>query len=297
MKPRIFGAFLIGGALVFGAYVLSDFGHSDPIIAAGDSALEVVAGAAPTRSYISTQDQNADGIPDWQEALRTTDPLILTELASSTFELPDTVTDQFAVEFFERYMRAKGYGPAGVSNDEIIETSVNNLTSLDPPAFLTLADITLSNEYTSDTIFAYGNSVGEILQKYTTDTNDTEAEVLLDIVRSGDRSRMTELEAMAANYQKVIADLQALPTPTIIGELHLDLINSLVAIHEDIEVFLQVYEDPMRTLLYAQRYESDVFGLVASLENIIVTIVNTGSYYPDQSHPGFFLMAFHPLPE
>ena len=163
---RIVGAFVIGTALVVGAYTVSNFGESKQHVAARgniDPDAGLVVGQAPIRPYIGTKDQNNDGVPDWQEALRNTEPIYLEEIETETYEIPDTVTDQFAVNFFESYVRAKGFGAFGGTQEDVIEKNLRELEVAAQDELIGPEAVDAVITPTPDNLRTYGNAIARIL--------------------------------------------------------------------------------------------------------------------------------------
>ena len=97
---RIISALVVGIFLVVGAFVISKKAdHSDT-----NGQLAVVQNQAE-RQYLSVDDKDNDGIPDWQNALLKTEEIVI---ASSTDWKPNTLTDKFSVAFFESIIQV-GY--------------------------------------------------------------------------------------------------------------------------------------------------------------------------------------------
>lgn len=259
-RKRIAGAFLIGSALVAGAFFISR-----------QSSAQVENGAvvaAPERTYIPASDSNADGVPNWRESLLTTETITLTDdTATSTYERPTTITGKFATNFLEDMLRARTYGQFGDSQEELVEGAVNELIEDSQDVLFTEEDITLIENEDEFILRSYGNHVAAIVLSQNTAT-DNEAIILQDALRYNDPERLKDLEPIAASYVYMVKQMLEAPVPQTYTKEHLDLLNAYNAIREDIHAMQKVYDDSLYTLVRMKRYPDDVLGLYNALSNL-----------------------------
>ena len=259
-RKRIAGAFLIGSALVAGAFLISR--NSSTYAPSGTLSV-----ASVERGYIPIEDSNQDGVPNWQEALQQTDPIILEELATSTYERPTTFTGKFALNFFENYLRSKMYGVFGDSQDEVIAESTQALIRETQDVLFVAEDLSVVQSSTPEILRAYGNEVAKIVLSQHTG-EDNEAIILQDSLRYEDKERLNDLDPIAASYVTIVKKMLELPVPQDYAKQHLDLLNAYNAIREDVSGMQKVYEDPMYTFVRMKRYPDDVLGMYNALTSL-----------------------------
>ena len=114
INQKILGSFLVGLAFVFGAYVYSNLGISKV-----SQPANVTGASAPARTAIAVTDADENGIEDWRDTFVTTEAFI--DTATTTYELPTTVTGQLSIQFLEGMLRAKQYGPLGKNKEAVVE--------------------------------------------------------------------------------------------------------------------------------------------------------------------------------
>ncbi len=85
----------------------------------------------------------------------------------------------------------------------------------------------------------------------------------------------------------------ATPVPGSLVKEHLDLINSLHAIHHDIHGMALAYADPAYSLLRLKRYEGDALGLKQSLENMYESLEPYANLFTTDD-PAVFFVNFNP---
>lgn len=271
MNPRIVGACIGGLALVVTAYYFSNLDQAVPL----DGSLAVVAGQAPDRTYIESKDSNQDGVPDWQEALRSTEPLIIDQ-ATTTFEVPDTITDQFAVEFFESFVRSKSAGPFGNSNEEIASNAVARLEAQTREEIFGPEDILEVTTSEQTNLQIYGNKIATIITTGYVQNTKNEAEITLDAIRSQDKTKLAALDEKIVAYQNFVDQMLNLTVPQGFLQSHLNLTNSFNAVLNDIRAMQSAFEDPLGALVRLQRYQEDVQALSISLDQLLNQLKEAG---------------------
>ncbi len=286
-QKRIGVAFLAGAVLVSGSLFLKQSVNAESKQAA------LLVTAAPERSFIDVVDRNNNGIPDWQEALQSTSPLMLPGEDENYEYAPSTLTEEFGVAFFENYVRSKGYGVFGVTEEELIERSSGLLADKATDELFTIAHITLGEDNQPAALKTYGNAVAVILNRYAAQ-GDSELVILGRAMRNNDPDELDRLQPLVDSYDGMVRDMLALRVPSqYVGE-HLDIINTFNALAIDIEAMRNAYEDPISALIRLKRYEEDAIGMSAALINLYDRLkleggVTFGPNEPAYSLTGWFL--------
>ena len=269
-QKRIAGAFLIGATLVAGAFFI----RQQSIGNAPEGTLQT---ATVGRTYIKPIDSNADGVPNWQEELLGDEAITLSS-ASSTYEAPTTVTGKFGIRFFENFIRSKMYGVLGDSNEELIEESTKTLIAQAGDELFTGSDISIFETTDPQILRGYGNQVAFILTSHPT-SGDSEAIILQDYMRYKKTERLHDIDPIADAYTTMVKNLLEIQVPAIYKKEHLNILNAVNAVREDIKSMQKVEEDPLYTLLRFKRYPDDVLGM----SNAITDLFNT-LYFRDGIH-------------
>lgn len=283
-QKRIAGAFLIGGILVAGAFAVASLQEKE----AQKNTQSAIT--AVERTHIEITDANKDGIPDWQEVLQKSDPIVIAE-ATSTYETPKTVTGKFAISFFEDFLRSKNYGAFGDSQEELIQEATEALAKEAIDELFTEKDIIIVDDSNSETLRAYGNRIASIAIGQHSGS-DGEAIILQDALRYNDPERLKDLEPIALSYINMIKQMLETPVPEAYAKQHLDLLNTYNAIRADIKGMQKLYDDPMYTFLRMKRYEDDVIGMSNALVNLFNALYLKGNIRWDENEPVSQLIEF-----
>ena len=290
LNPKIFGACIIGFALVAGAYVFANL--SGPTLTTQTAAVSTAANTSP-RTSIAVVDSDGNGLEDWRDEFVEPEPIILDPVTVEEYKEPDTLTGQLGVNFIESYLRSKTQGSYGRSQEELIDDTVNILTSETAHSIYDTPDITIMRTSEAADIAAYANTLALIIMNNNIVTDENELFVLSDILENENVERVNELDARSEAYKKMRDQTISIPVPQTLAKEHLDLINTYHAIHKDIEAMALTIDDPAFSLLRIKRYEDDASGLSFALTNIYKALVPYANLIkPDD--PAVLFVAFSP---
>ena len=279
MNPRIFGAIIFGLLLVGGSFTYTQFKR---VTTADAPANLVVAKSDSTgRNYISTGDTNDNGLPDWQEALRTTEPLQLDALATSSYEVPETITGQFALDFFQDFVQNKKFGEFGDTPDELIAQANSDLVrEAQSDILFTRSDIVIIPDTTAELARKYANTVADITIKHGI-PRETPNEVLIleRAVQQSNPEALKDLGVIVASYEGMIADMKVTPVPEGLVAEHLDLLNVYQMILTDVTAMQLAFEDPLYALLRLQRYQDDATKLFYAFTGVFEAAALAGAKF------------------
>ncbi len=261
-NQKILGAFVIGLALVAGAYIASTF--SFPAVAQPVSSKTI---QAPLRNAIAVTDEDQNGLEDWRDAFVTADPIVI-QAVSENYTGPETVTGKLGITFFEDIIRGQNYGPLGRTQEEIISATVNELSQDTNQTLYRTSDVSIMDDWTDEDIRNYGNAMGGILLRNNKSGLDSELVILNDIMTRNKTERIPELEVIASVYKAMRDEALLVPVPSSFLKAHLDLINTYEAIYRDVNAMTLGLADPAVALLRIKRYEEDALGLALALENM-----------------------------
>jgi hypothetical protein len=260
-QKRIFVAVIFGVVIVLGAYMI----RTQRTPTNTEAVVETIE-----RRYIKTIDGDQNGVPDWQDTLLEKDTLTI-DNASTTYEKPTTLTGRFGISFFEKMVRSKMYGAFGDTQEELITKSVDRLKSEVVDELLTEKDIKLFDNTDSAVLKNYANTVAAILLGGNTG-EENELLVLDDYMRYGDAEKLHTLGRIGDAYTQIIKNVLEVEVPRSYTKEHLDLLNAIGAVREDIRAMEKIETDALYTLLRTKRYEDDVLGMSNSIKNLFNTL-------------------------
>lgn len=257
-SPPILIACVLGSLLVVGAFWLrytSTPTHQSP---AGSVSIQ--------RDYIPVVDSDADGIPDWQAALLSGPPIIY-DASTTDYVLPDTLSAQFSVSFMREIMTAYENGLLNATQNELVNNALRRLEQAIAQDYYDMDVLTLTATYDQATVRAYGIAVADAIIRHTTGEAH-ELTIIADIISNDDQERLPELTPIISRYEALIADLLAIPVPTLMAREHIDLVNTLLIQKSNVAALQKYFEDPLYAYLHYQRMPSDLTTLEKAITGL-----------------------------
>lgn len=288
-NTRIVGAFIVGFALVAGAYTISSIKTPRTYPVAEQQA--TVGSAVTQRTAITVLDEDNNGIEDWRDEFVTTEPIFLDNTSAEDYELPTTLTGKLGINFMQDIIRAKQYGDFGRSEQEVIDDTIKALEIETSHELYDVLNIKIMREWTDDDIRNYANLIANAIVSNDVPGVRDELLILQDILNRKDESRFEELETLANVFKNTRDDTLAVPVPAFLVKEHLDLINTYHAVHTDIAAMQYSFEDPTYTLLRLKRYEEDSLGLYYALQNMYRALIPYAHLF-ESSDPAVLFVTF-----
>ncbi len=267
-RIKIVGAFVVGLAIVAGAYTVKTFGRSS---IPPPNNLSATVSEAPLRVLIDTKDSNNDGVEDWRDELVESSPVIIKQ-EGETYVAPETLTGQVSVAFFERILASEGYEGISKSKEQIVEETAEQMTRFATDKIIDIRDILVSNDSSSEAIRLYANAHADAIINNSVYDFENELVILRDVLNGQDPNGVENLKILAKVYLDTRDDILKLPVPPQLVKEHLDLINVYNALYYDIEAMSKSIEDPVLSFLRIKRYEEDTLGLGLALQNMYFAI-------------------------
>jgi hypothetical protein len=264
-NPKVVGAFVIGFALVAGAYTISNFGK--PTMT--QSATAIVADA-PARVTIAVTDNDDNGIEDWRDEFVSSESIVLNQ-ATTTYIPPTTLTGQLGINLIEGIVRSRSAGPFGLNDEEVIGQTVDALARENILYLYDVKDISVMKNWNENDIRNYANAMAGAIIRNEVPGIQGEVEILSDIVSKHKTERMNDLKILADVYKRTRDDSLNVPVPLLFVKQHLDLINTYSALYGDINSMTMTLEDPLVAMMGIKRYQDDALGLKLAMENMYVS--------------------------
>jgi hypothetical protein len=280
-QKRIITAILLSMAIIAGALILrGDTATTNTATVVNGEPILVTA--APKRTAIEINDSNNDGVPDWQEALQTTEPVAVSD-ETVPFLAPDTLTDKFALEFFEQMVRNENYGDFGKSPEEMVNNFSTTLTAQARDTLIERNDVIIGTNNTPETLAAYGEAAARIIINNDEDSDENEAVILERALRDSNAAELAKLDAKINVYQVILKETLQLTAPSSVATEHLLIVNAYQAILADIIAMRNAFDDPMMALLRMKRYQEDVSGLNKAITLLSTKLIKGGATWPKDS--------------
>ncbi len=289
---RIIGALVFAVVLVGGAYYLSR------AASARSMAGVVITTTDTDRTYAKTKDTDSDGMPDWQEELRGTNPLVPDAFSQSTstegsgapagdFDL-NTVTGRFSRDFFEKYLATAANGSmSDADKAKFINDAVNNASQSGQDALYARGDIFVSPSSDPQALHAYGNSIADSMTREEVPP-DNELFIVQRALQTNSQEALKALDPILLAYTHMVQNTKATIVPARLVNEHLTLLNALLALHNDIVAMRNIFEDGLPGAVRVKRYMGDVDALYNALAGIRSVLTRQGVTYSENEQGIFF---------
>jgi hypothetical protein len=263
-KTKIVGAFVVGFAIVAGTFVVKNFGHSSVL---PPTNLTAAAAETTNRVTIEVTDNNADGLEDWREQFVKSSPIVL-QIEDEDYVVPETLTGQMGIAFLQSIITSEGHGGIGRSKEQIIEDTVEKVSTFATDRTFDYKDIIISEDSSPEALRTYANAHADAIMSNSVPELRHELLILREVLDDPNSNGIAELKALSKVYLDTRNEVVKLPVPAQLAKEHLDLINVYHAIYGDIESMTKAVADPMLSLVRLKRYEEDAEGLGMALQNM-----------------------------
>ena len=244
-----------------------------------------------------TKDTDLDGVLDWEESLWGTDPtkkdsnddgtadgveierLKAAQGASveSSSEQPEenlTETDKFAREFFSTVVSLNQAGEIDAATmDKLGSTLADEVGNSAPRKVFSIKDFKTSGD-DKNSIQIYGNTLASIFNKHAIniDANDVLEEA---ITEDGEINVgvLNKLDPVIKNFNEVINEMSKINVPPYFLSIHLQTINGLEKIAENLADIKLIDKDPLVAMGAMSQYPQNS----AELQNYIDTLNQKGA--------------------
>lgn len=275
----IIASSVVAGLLVFTAYVLSG---PNPFFT---TRVDAKTSEELLKEY-AAKDSDADGLPDWQEALYGTDPLVAksfspdltdsealaqglltprtlatqvsegkVQIAEGILAAEGTVTDALAKSFFEEYFSRRGSTPP--TPDEMNEFAADFLVNFERKSGefdpYTARDVIVAGEG-AHALALYAAAAEAVFDRYEIPTTKNELEYLVDAMEQNDPEAIKMLGDLGAAYSKVGSGLLLVPAPREVASAHLKIATAMKHMGTSVTNMSKVSTDPMAVLLGLDQY-------------------------------------------
>lgn len=291
---RVGISLVIGVALISSAYFLRDN------VSAGENNQAVVVAGDPLRTYQETTDTDGDGIRDWQEELEGTDKYTpnepKTRAITENFKA-ETATDKFAVDFFSQYLLKRGSDGAITPSEfqSVVNAGASEIKSLNTNTILGRNDIVIGDDDSFAAIREYGNQVGAaiVINGKTEKGSKSELEIVNQALKEENRDLLTGLGPIETGYVGIVRDIKATVVPPSLVDEHLLLLNTFVALRDNVAGMKLLFDDPIVAFVRVKRYQDDANALYTAIENLR-RVFETANIVYEKTEAGTFFFSIRP---
>ncbi len=253
-----------------------------------------------TVGELVNKDTDGDGILDWEEPLYGLDPTtkettpgvpdssVIKKLkseseynldgADGSYPSPEnlTETDKFSQELFSTVATLNQTGGLDeMTADKISSSLAEHIKNSVPKKIYTLADLKIINSDSNQTIQNYAEVLDNVFKKYPMDysINDVLQKFVVD-GNNVDTSVLVELDPIITQLKKVISEMIKISVPKSLSSLHLDFLNGLERLSENLSDIKLYDSDAIVALGGVSQYKNNSALLESSVKNLADEIAN-----------------------
>ena len=293
VNQKILGAFVVGFALVAGAYTLSNF-NTPSIDTTNEPIYGLAAATTYDHSYITVTDTNQNGIEDWREEFVNDTPIVIDAKTEGPVQYtpPTSLTDQVGIQLFQNVLQVKGRGKIGPDSKQVITDTAEQLRNSVMNDYIYKLNQIQVIGMSDEAIRTYANTLGQILINNNV-KSDGELAIIQKALQNEDAKELEKLEPLILMYKNLRDQTLATPVPAGFEKQHLDLINVYQAVYATLDGMKLVFSDPVVALLRIKRYQDDAKGLNIALQNMYSTFSPYVRLFTEND-PAFVFLAFSP---
>lgn len=269
LNPRIVIAFVLGLFMVGGSFYVTKLQDKKEVD--GQKVAGISSSAGSFRNYIEVNDQDKNGLPDWQESLNLS-TINLDETPQKTL----SQTGALAVELATR-TSIKNNGPQNILTDigtRLVRESYDKQYAKD--------DVLVGQDNSSNALRIYGNKVASIVFNNAPPRGtENELTILNRAFLRNDPVVLNLLAPTISSYEGMIKDMLEVTVPSSMLREHLSLLNVYQAILSDIKAFQNVFDDALPAMTRFRRYQADTEALYLAITMLYGKLARSGIQWSD----------------
>jgi hypothetical protein len=134
---------------------------------------------------------------------------------------------------------------------------------------------------------AYGNALGGVMARNEA-TGKNEIEIIQDFKDNQNDAALAQLPAKADRYAKMTKEILAIPVPSAMTGLHLELVNALNGLSVTIKAMSTLASDPVAAIPLMSIYPDYVNGVVGIFDSYRLFYTSKGITF-SPAEPGYIL--------
>ncbi|HYF10255.1 MAG TPA: hypothetical protein VD967_01455 [Candidatus Paceibacterota bacterium] len=277
----------IGAALllVVGASFLSKEPAEGKLTAVSGTTSEASANLTELIKERIAAQKAAAPTEDWQAEFNS---LISKPLNPATDLSSSTLTDLLARSLFTEFTKNQNGGELDAAGEQrIISETLGKITL----RFTTYSagNLSLSEDSSAAAIRQYGNELGAIVADNSSE-NINEAAILSQALDRSDRAALAALAPISTSYHNLLSYSLRVRVPREALDEHLAFVNALSAMGDTVEAMRVAFNDPVRTVLYLEKYQQSAEALAASVLGLKQLFDQKGVAFA-QNEPGSLLIS------
>jgi len=270
----IAGSIILSGGLIVGAQYLTSPQNSSPEL----SAAPAESPGTDWKTQLDEIQAQAPGLPDAPSADTVASLLDAAKSANYT----DTAARSLLINLSSA--QAQGLGSDIPTQEKLIAEATSLVPAAKPKKVYTAQDVVVATDpKTAEK--TYGNKVMAVLGRHTGATSQATLYAVAKATDNNDPSALSALPAIQGEYDALVGELAAVPTPATFVPLHVQILNSLALTAATFDDMRLVLSDPLRGLQGLQQYQLQL-GAVGRVFTAVAQILNKNGILFNKDEPG-----------
>ncbi|TSC61459.1 MAG: Uncharacterized protein G01um101448_338 [Parcubacteria group bacterium Gr01-1014_48] len=261
-----------------------------------------------------SSDSDNDGLPDWEETLRKTDPnnkdsdkdgipdgkerfedLSINARVEKTLGEFDskglTATERFGRELLMQYIELKKEGkPFGAAETEkFVQKLTKEVDKNASVALYSIRDFHISDITGTDALKEYASRMGRIIIRNTPAGLENEIVVATRALENSDPGELQKIKPLIASFENSIQESLSVAIPRSIAPLHIDLINSFSYMKTTLGGLELIFDDPLTSFVRITQHQQSVGALNVALANMSSFLETNNVEFNETDEGGVFV--------
>jgi len=238
-------------------------------------------------------DTDNDGLPDWEEVLRKTDPnksdsdgdgildgkevfedstidSRVEKMASELDEEGLTPTQRFGRELLTQYLATKKEGGKfdAESTAKFVDKMTGEVNQEVTVTLFTAYDVQTISDNNLIALKEYANRMGRILIRNSPPGLENEIVVATRALQNKDPEELQKIKPLIESLANSATEGRSVPVPSDLVQLHLDLLNSFVYMKTTLSGLLLIFDDPLTAVVRIAQHKESVKKFRAAFINM-----------------------------
>ncbi len=190
-----------------------------------------------------------------------------------------TNIDKFSRQLFSEYIVAKNNSETETlssnAKQEILDDIINRTSGVIINKY-SISNLIISSDMSAPALKEYGNKLGEILLKYSTNGTGEELPYILQALEQENPEPLNKLTPIITNYTGMVTDLLKVTTPKDLAVIHAKIINNYYNIKVSLENIKYFFTDATAGIANLQSYQNSFMSLFTNIESLRKSLLEKG---------------------
>ncbi len=245
-------------------------------------------------------DSDSDGLPDWEETLRKTDPnnpdsdrdgikdgdekfedtTISAHVKETAQQLNTeglTSTEKLGRQLLLQYLEYKKQGKT-FDQAALAKFTENMLTGVNADAevkLYSIGDIQVLADNSATAFREYANRMGRIILRNSSSNPEGEVAILSRALENNDHEEIKKIVPIRESFSNSLEEGLTVPVPKDLAALHLALLNSFVYMKATLGSLELVFEDPLVAYVRITQHGQSINAVKTAVQNISIFYKNS----------------------